>query len=224
MSEKSTEKNGHDHVQQSDVEYQAAPPRRKSRLAPPGAMGLFSFASTTFLLSMYNVNARGITSPNVVVGMAAFSGGLVQLLAGMWEVVCGNLFGATAFSLYGSFWMSYALILIPGSGIIAAYEGHDDELHQALGMFLITWFMITMLFILPVMRRSIAFTVLLSVLALALLLLAVGEWNQMPSVNKAGGGVGIITGLVAFYIGVAELMAAERTAVFRLPLGILSQD
>ena len=57
--------------------------------------GLFGFASTTFILSMYNVQARGITTPNVVVGMALFVGGLAQLLAGMWEFAAGNTFGAT---------------------------------------------------------------------------------------------------------------------------------
>ena len=57
--------------------------------------GLFSFASTTFILSLYNVNARGINVPNVVVGMAVGCGGLVQLLAGMWEFPRGNTFAAT---------------------------------------------------------------------------------------------------------------------------------
>ncbi|KAG1831180.1 GPR1/FUN34/yaaH family-domain-containing protein [Suillus subalutaceus] len=49
----------------------------------PAALGLFSFASTTFILSLYNVNAHGVILPNVVVGMACFCGGLAQLLAGM---------------------------------------------------------------------------------------------------------------------------------------------
>jgi succinate-acetate transporter protein len=44
---------------------------------------------------LYNVQARGITTPNVVVGMAVFCGGLAQLLAGMWEFPKGNAFGAT---------------------------------------------------------------------------------------------------------------------------------
>jgi len=60
--------------------------------------GLFSFASTTLILSLYNVNARGINVPNVVVGMALFCGGLAQLLAGMWEFATGNTFGATGTS------------------------------------------------------------------------------------------------------------------------------
>lgn len=57
--------------------------------------GLFSFASTTFILSIYNVNTRGIHVPNVVVGMALFTGGLLQFMAGMWEFPRGNTFGAT---------------------------------------------------------------------------------------------------------------------------------
>jgi len=50
------------------------------------------------ILSLYNVNARGINVPNVVVGMALFCGGLAQLLAGMWEFATGNTFGATGTS------------------------------------------------------------------------------------------------------------------------------
>jgi hypothetical protein len=57
--------------------------------------GLFAFASTTLVLSLFNAQARHVTVPNVVIGMALFYGGLAQLLAGMWEFVAGNTFGAT---------------------------------------------------------------------------------------------------------------------------------
>jgi len=134
------------------VSYQRLP----SRVANPGPAGLFAFASTTFLLSLFNVNTRGIQTPNVIVGMAIFAGGLVQLLAGMWEFPRGNVFGATAFSMYGSFWMSYATIFIPSSGILDAYAT-DAELHNALGLYLMVWFMVTVMFILPVMRKKCCF-------------------------------------------------------------------
>lgn len=65
---------------------------------------------TPCLYSMYNVSARGVKTPNVVLGMALFYGGLVQLLAGMWEFAVGNTFGATAFSSYGGFWLSFGCI------------------------------------------------------------------------------------------------------------------
>jgi succinate-acetate transporter protein len=39
-------------------------------------------------------------------------------------------------------------------------------------------------------------------------------------VTKAGGVFGIITALIAYYIGVSEMLAAERRALVRLPLGV----
>jgi succinate-acetate transporter protein len=44
---------------------------------------------------MFNVQTRGITHPNVAVGMAIFAGGLAQFTAGMWQFARGNVFGAT---------------------------------------------------------------------------------------------------------------------------------
>jgi uncharacterized protein len=38
--------------------------------------------------------------------------------------------------------MSYATILIPGSGILAAFTD-VKELNSALGIYLIAWFMVT---------------------------------------------------------------------------------
>ena len=38
--------------------------------------------------------------------------------------------------------MSYSAILIPGSGVIAAYS-NTQELSNAIGLFLIVWFMFT---------------------------------------------------------------------------------
>lgn len=194
-------------------------PRQPSRIANPGPLGLFAFASTTFILSLINVQTRGVKVPNVVVGMAIFTGGLVQLLAGMWEFPRGNSFGATAFSSYGAFWMSYATILIPSSGIIDAYTT-TDELASALGIYLITWFMFTTLMLIAALRRNISFILLLGFLSLTFLLLACGEFSGKASVTKAGGALGIITALIAYYCGVSELLIREES-YFMLPLGVL---
>lgn len=62
--------------------------------------GLFAFATTTLVLSLFNVQARHITHANVVLGLAVAMGGLSQLLAGQWEFVAGNTFGATVRSVF----------------------------------------------------------------------------------------------------------------------------
>ncbi|KIM43556.1 hypothetical protein M413DRAFT_443484 [Hebeloma cylindrosporum] len=200
------------------VSYQLAV--RPSRIGNPGALGLFSFASTTFLLSLYNFQTRGIKHPNVVVGMALFCGGLAQLLAGMWEFPRGNVFGGTAFISYGAFWMSYATILIPASGIAASFTD-PKELQSAVGIFLIAWFMVTLFLVVATLRKNIAFIVMFSFLALTFLLLAVGEFSDKLSVTKAGGIFGALTSFMAYYIGLSELLSSEDMAVVHLPLGII---
>ena len=79
-----------------------------SMIADPAGLGLAAFALTTFLLSLVNAGilpeghpanrARPSHSPSV---------GIAQLLAGMWEFRKGNVFGATVFSAYGAFWLSF---------------------------------------------------------------------------------------------------------------------
>ncbi|PFH53580.1 hypothetical protein AMATHDRAFT_137211 [Amanita thiersii Skay4041] len=195
---------------------------RPTRIGNPGTLGLFSFASTTFILSLYNVRARGVATPNVIVGNAAGCGGLAQLLAGMWEFPRGNTFGATAFSSYGAFWIAYAIILIPGSGALEAYTD-PRERENALGMFLVTWSFVTFFFCFASLRKSIGFIALFGLLSTTLAVLAAGAFTGSVNCTKGGGGVGIATALVAFYIGLSELLAAEEKSVVRFPIGVFTK-
>src|SRR5438046_5141064 len=77
--------------------------------ADPAPLGLAAFALTTFILSGHNATFI----PDLIwVGLALFYGGLTQLLAGMWEFRNQNVFGATAFSTYGGFWMSLGIFVV----------------------------------------------------------------------------------------------------------------
>ncbi|PPQ88203.1 hypothetical protein CVT25_005168 [Psilocybe cyanescens] len=193
---------------------------RPSRIGNPGALGLFSFASTTFMLSLYNLQTRGIHHPNVVVGMAIFCGGLAQLLAGMWEFPRGNVFGGTAFTSYGAFWLAYATILIPGSGIVSSYAGNEDELASALGIFLTAWMMVTFFLLIAALRKNVGFIVLFAFLTITFALLAAGEFSGKLGATKAGGAFGVVTAFVAYYVGLSELLSSEDMTVVSLPLGV----
>jgi uncharacterized protein len=61
-------------------------PTTHRKFANPAPLGLSAFALTTFVLSLINVQTRGVTEPNIIVGLAFAYGGLIQLLAGMWYV------------------------------------------------------------------------------------------------------------------------------------------
>src|SRR5436853_7727263 len=80
--------------------------------ADPAPLGLGAFALTTFVLSGHNATFI----PDLIwVGLALFYGGLTQLLAGMWEFRNRNVFGATAFSTYGGFWLSLGVVVMLAS-------------------------------------------------------------------------------------------------------------
>ncbi|TFL00335.1 FUN34 transmembrane protein [Pterulicium gracile] len=187
-------------------------------IASPAPLGLFSFASTTLILSLFNAQARGISEPNAVVGMALFCGGLAQLLAGMWEFPKGNTFGATAFTSYGAFWLSWGIMHIPASGIRAAYA--DETMYlNAVGIYLITWTLVTFFFMIAALRKTNAFVVLFGLLTITFALLAGGDLAQNINATKAGGIFGVLTALVAYYIGLSDMLANEAAPVVRLPVG-----
>jgi len=56
----------------------------------PAPLGLAGFALTTFVLSLINLGTLDISAPSIVIAPAYIYGGLIQLLAGMWEIALGN--------------------------------------------------------------------------------------------------------------------------------------
>ena len=91
----------------------------------PAPLGLAAFALTTFLLSGHNAS---FIPDAVWIGPALFYGGLVQLLAGMWEFRNRNVFGATAFSTYGAFWLSLGtFVILLQVGSFADAVGNVDK-------------------------------------------------------------------------------------------------
>ncbi|CAG8580859.1 12430_t:CDS:1, partial [Dentiscutata heterogama] len=115
--------------------YQYQPP---PKIANPAPLGLCGFALTTFVLSIANTGSANVASPSITLGLALFYGGLAQLLAGMWEFKTGNTFGATAFSSYGGFWLSFACIIIPGFNVPGSFT-NIEAFEHAVGIYLLAW-------------------------------------------------------------------------------------
>ncbi|KAI8886069.1 hypothetical protein K501DRAFT_322080 [Backusella circina FSU 941] len=188
-------------------------------IANPGPLGLSAFALTTFVLSLHNAGA-GVpaTGPsNVVVGLAFFYGGIVQLLAGMWEFKTGNTFGATAFSSYGGFWLSFGLIFIPGANITAAYTD-SAVLEKSLGIYLMAWALFTGIMLIASHRSSIGLVSLFFFLFITFILLAAGKFNGSLTSQVAGGAFGVITAIIAWYNALSGLLTKD-SSYFLLPVG-----
>jgi len=195
------------------------------KFANPAPLGLSAFALTTFVLGLINVGTRGLTAPNIVVALAFGYGGLIQLLAGMWEMAVGNTFGATALSSYGGFWISFAIVLTPGGfDIVSSIEASDKAVGflNSFGLFLMGWFIFTTLLLLCTLKSTVAFFMLFFTLDMAFLLLGIGYLRNgsgapNPHCIKAGGYFALFAAFLAWYNALAGI-ADTSNSFFIIPV------
>ncbi|KAK6610870.1 GPR/FUN34 family protein (GPR1/FUN34/yaaH family protein) [Botrytis cinerea] len=188
------------------------------RFANPSPLGLLSFATGIFLISIFGVNVRGVATPNVLIGVLVFFGGVCQFIAGIMEFFSGNTFGATVFPSYGAFNLSYAMIYLPGSGIMAAYTDPEtgqlnSQFATALAMYLWAWFILTVIFTVAAMRSSWVLFLDLFFLDLVLILLACGYMLDMKILETAGSALGFVVAFLSYWAGTAGLFANGITSI-----------
>jgi succinate-acetate transporter protein len=177
-------------------------------VADPAPLGLAGFALTTFLLSGHNAS----WIPDLIwVGPAIFYGGVAQFAAGMWEFRNRNVFGATAFSTYGGFWMGLGLFIILGVGNgkwLSGYTGGD--LTNALAWYLFAFAVFNTYMLIGSMRVSTAVFMVFLTLEITEILLVIGFFNVSHGGTEwwlhAGGWAGIVTAAVAWYASAAGMM------------------
>jgi succinate-acetate transporter protein len=190
--------------------------------ADPAPLGLAGFALTTFMLSGHNATFI----PDLIwVGLALFYGGMAQLLAGMWEFRNRNVFGATAFSTYGAFWMSlgiFVVLAVVSKTWGAALAGAN--LPNALAWFLLAFAIFNTYMLLWSTRVSVAVFVVFLTLEITEILLVIGNFEEAHGHANSGwvhwgGWLGIVTAAAAWYAsaaGVINGMVAPRKV---LPVG-----
>jgi succinate-acetate transporter protein len=172
-------------------------------IADPGPLGLAGFATTTFVLSVFNAGILPTSLEHVVLPFALFYGGIAQLLAGMWEFRKANTFGAVAFSSYGAFWLSFAAyVQFVAPGIPAAQAG------TVAGLFLLAWTIFTGYMTIAAVRVSGAVAAVLVALFLTFLLLTIAEFAGASGIGVVGGVFGLITAVLAWYASCAGVVNA----------------
>jgi uncharacterized protein len=182
--------------------------------ADPGPLGLGAFAMTTFVLSMFNSNLVDTKGLPVVLGLALIYGGLVQLLAGMWEFRTGNTFGAVAFCSFGAFWISFWALNVFYAKQIGGNAGH------AVGVYLWAWAIFTAYMTVAALRVSGAVLLVFVLLTVTFVLLAIGATGPHPSATEIGGFFGLATAAAAWYASFAAVINStfDRTVLPVFPL------
>ncbi len=178
-----------------------APTTRSLIIADPGPLGLGAFALTTFVLSTFNAGLIPVSAEPVVLGLALFYGGAVQIIAGVMEYFKNNTFGATAFCSYGAFWMAFYWI-------VTHPEAFKDPATKAqgVGLFLLGWTIFTAYMLIVVTRVNGGLTITFALLLVAFVCLTLGDFLGAKGLTVTGGYVGIVTALAAWYCSFAGVM------------------
>ncbi len=170
-----------------------------SPVADPGPLGVAAFAMTTFVLSLFNAGLVGNPKLEaVVLPLALVYGGIVQLLAGMWEFKKNNTFGAVAFASYGAFWISFF-----GYVKYIAPTLPTADAHTATGIFLMSWTIFTAYMLIASIKTNALLTGVFAALTGAFFCLTLGAFNTNVSLNHAGGYLGLLTAALAWYLSAA---------------------
>jgi hypothetical protein len=176
-----------------------------TKLANPAPLGLLGFGITTVLLNL--VNAGVFPLDTVILAMGIAYGGIAQIIVGIMEFKKGNTFGTVAFLSYGLFWWSLVLLLV-----LPKFTGFAGPSTSSLAAYFIMWGLFTFGMFFGTLKANRALQFVFGSLTTLFFLLAIREltnnFGQTGSItfNTFVGIEGVICGLSAVYLGLAEVL------------------
>jgi uncharacterized protein len=155
------------------------------------------------VLSVVNAGWVPATVEGVVFGLALAYGGAAQFAAGLWEFAKGNTFGATAFTSYGAFWLSFWWL----TAHLADYKIPEADVGKGVGLYLVAWGIFTAYMTVAATRVSAAVLTVFVLLTITYFVLGIADFNASSGLSKVGGYIGIATALAAWYASFAGVVA-----------------
>lgn len=160
-------------------------------MADPAPLGLAAFGITTVLLNLHNLD---LITATLTFAYGFFLGGMAQVIAGVIDFKRGNLFGATAFTSYGLFWIGLSLLkLFEWTGLVAADPNE-------IGAWMALWGVFTLYMTVGSLKvGGRALQVVFATLTLLFFLLSSAYFTGEDLLLKVAGAEGVICGLSAIY-------------------------
>jgi succinate-acetate transporter protein len=179
-----------------------------TKLANPAPLGLLGFGITTVLLNL--VNAGAIPLDTVILAMGIAYGGLAQVIVGIMEFRKGNTFGTVAFMSYGLFWWSLVMLLVlPKLSFLSGFSGPSPS---SLAAYFLMWGIFTFAMFFGTLKANRALQFVFGSLTILFFMLTIRELTNNPvlfgnvTFNTITGIEGVICGLSAVYLGIAEVL------------------
>lgn len=167
--------------------------------ANPAPLGLMGFGMTTVLLNIHNAGFFPVDT--MILAMGIFYGGIAQIIAGISEFKKANTFGMTAFTSYGLFWLTLVALWI-----LPEYTMFPKSPNGFMAWYLFMWGLFTCFMWLGTWGKNRAVQFVFLSLTILFWLLAIRDWSGSALIGKIAGYEGIICGLSAIYLAMAEVL------------------
>lgn len=188
----------------------------RHKLIDPSAIGLFGLAMVTLVASSQKLGwTEGVGG---VIPWALFLGGAAQIVAGIYDAKCNNVFGATAFFGFGFFWLGTAFSWLIQNGLFGATLQASYDVKQ-LGFAFIGYLIFSVFMTIGAMEtHKVLFTIFVFIdllfigLALSTLGIAPGFFHEVAAIAE------LCIAVLSFYGSAAAVLNKHFGKVF-LPVG-----
>jgi len=202
-------------TQQGSIEAEATPEVTGPLAGDPLSLGLPSFIVGSLALGMVLI---GFVSPlgtgaSLPIILAATAAGL--FISTFWAMAVGQSAVAIVLGVFAGFWLSYSFLLL---GLMHGWFGvGPTDLKSSQELFLTAWVVIMSMLTLATLRLALAFTAVLALVDVALILVLIGVIQVSPNLLKAGGATALLFAAVGIYIffGTASVATGGKP----VPLG-----
>lgn len=175
----------------------------KIEVADPTTLGLFGLAIVTLVASSQKMELTSGLS--LVLPWAIFLGGIAQLIASLFDFKHNNLFGATAFSAYGLFWIGMAMSWLIKLGCFGNTLAQAVDVKQ-LGFVFIGYMILTIVFTISGLKMSKAMFVLLLLIVVLFLGLALDSFGCGHVWHAVAAYAELAISLLTFYVLAAKYL------------------
>jgi len=170
-------------------------------MANPAPWAVTAFATTSFMLGMYQTHILDNAGILIVLPAAFFFGGLVQIIVAIMEFTRGNMFAGAVFGTYGPFW-----VIVGAFDTLYAASVPPVQANDANSLLLAVFAVITFYLGIASLKHDLVLCVIIWLIFLGLVVLSIGAGANNVDITEAGGVIVLIFAILAWYHAAGDII------------------
>jgi succinate-acetate transporter protein len=192
-----------------------ARPASAAQAGDPAVLGLPMFVVGSIALALALVGYVPPAAAGSAVPIILAATGLGLLVSAVWAAALGQTLVACIFGMFAGFWWSYSVLVLGLNHNWFAIAAADVT--DSVALFQISWAVVMAVLTLATLRLPVAFTAVVGLVVVALVLLVFGTTNADETLTKAAGYVTFAFAALGIYLFLGAASAATGGKSY--PLG-----